>query len=232
MMQKDFTVLYEKLQYSFCDAGHLTNALTHPGVHVKGRQSCRAYERYEFLGDRVLGLVIAEWLLEYFPKEQEGFIAKKFTALVRKETLADIAKNLKIDLFVMLGQQQSQSLRQNASLLADTMEAIIAAIYYDGSFDSARKFIRTHWQNEIKRDEAKIADSKSALQEWLQGQGLPLPNYDVIETAGPDHLPEFTVKVVGEKFKTAIGKGSSKRLAEQEAAQKVLQQIKKVNLKK
>ena len=199
-------------------------ALTHPSVIGTGAvTAAQAYERLEFLGDRVLGLVVAELLLERFPDEAEGDIAKRHAMLVRAQTLAQIARQIELDRHVrMVSSGGDGSALVNRSILSDACEAVIAALYLDGGLSVARDFITRLWSSEIDRAGAPPQDAKTMLQERVQKQGLPLPQYRVIERSGPDHQPQFTVEVDVRDQSPCRASGSSKQRAEQAAATAML----------
>jgi len=211
----------KSLSYRFKDRSLLDQALTHRSVEAAGGAD---YERLEFLGDRVLGLVVTEMLMAAFPVEREGALAKRLAALVRQETLADVARDIGLGQHVRLSRGESDGGgRENDAILADVCEAVIAAIYRDGGLDAVRGFIERHWQDRLRSVAAPPQDAKTTLQEWVQGRGLALPAYSVIAREGPDHAPAFTVKVALADGQSAEGRGPSKRTAEQAAAHKLLE---------
>jgi ribonuclease-3 len=223
----DITSLQKKLGYQFYDTQLLIQSLTHSGAAINRLQS---NERLEFLGDRVLGLVLAQMLLKEFPNETEGEIAYRFSALARSESLTRIAKLIDIASNIHLdrGAEETGS-RKNPSILADCCEAIIAAIYLDGGYESAERFINQYWQPLISENQAPPKDSKTLLQEWSQGQGLELPIYTVVDKQGPAHAPYFTIEVTISHKKPAKGQGTSKQIAEQEAARNLMAQLRDKN---
>lgn len=216
------------LGYAFRDTGLLEQALTHPSV-ISGRakRQFTEYERLEFLGDRVLGLVMAEVLYQHFPTEPEGDLAKRHVALVRREALARIAQIIHLgDYLTLSAGEDSSGGRGNPGLLSDACEAVIGAIFVDGGFDPARDFIRRLWLPLLNELSAPPKDAKTRLQEWAQGQGLGLPHYSVIGQQGLAHNPVFEVQVaVAGNARTASGSGSSKRMAEQAAAAAFLEAV-------
>lgn len=181
-----------------------------------------SYERLEFLGDRVLGLIIAELLYKHFPSEKEGTWAMRFTRLVCEQTLANIAREIGLPERLIT---QDDSLRDNNSILADVVEAFIAALYLDKGMASAKAFVQRYWLPLLLQPQDKIKDSKSALQEWAQKNKNCLPEYHLIACRGPDHAPQFEMEVrVADSFMVrAIG--SSKKEAEQKAADELLKQL-------
>lgn len=185
----------------------------------KGKRA--GYERLEFLGDRVVGLVVAEFLYDTFPDEQEGALAKRFVALTREETLANIAREL--DLPAQLKTNENE-LRHNDSVLSDVCEAVIAALYLDKGLNAVKKFMKPLWMPLIESEIEIPQDAKSELQEWSQKKYKVLPVYELKGRTGPDHLPSFTVEVRVGKL-TMLGTGSSKKLAEQNAAETFLKGI-------
>jgi ribonuclease-3 len=201
-------------------------AFLHPScTYLRPKASVRNYQRLEFLGDRVLGLIISEELLKRFPQEDEGKIARRFTALVCMDVLAAIAQRLDLHRFLFVLPGIEDNLKNSASSIADAIEALIAALYLDGGLDNAKRFILRHWGDYIAGHLTPPKDPKSALQEWVQAQGFPLPVYSLEESKGPLHNPIFVVKVQGMGFEPAFGEGNSKKVAEHKAAQEVLKKI-------
>ncbi len=213
----------ERLGYLFNEPNLLRQALTHSSATQKRLKS---NERMEFLGDRVLGLILAEMLLEYFPMEEEGEIAYRFTALAQRDALASVAEAVGIAEALTLsdGERTSGGL-ENPGVLADAVEAVIAAIYIDGGLEPARQFIQTQWADMMRENRRPPKDPKTTLQEWAQGKGLPLPNYRIVEQEGPDHQPTFTVEAEITGQAPVSGQGNSKRAAEQAAADAMLKAI-------
>ena len=208
--------LEDILEHKFSSQALLAQALTHRSAAFDGRTS---YERLEFLGDRVLGFVIADLLLCAYPTEREGELAKRQADLVRRETLAQVAR-VAVVAFRKLRRGESVSGgRENDTILADVCEAIIAALYRDGGISIARRFIERFWIERLKSPSRPPEDIKTILQEWAQSQGLTLPVYQTIDRDGPDHAPMFTVSVCVKGWGVAIGKGMSKRAAERAAAE-------------
>ncbi|WP_404386201.1 ribonuclease III [Caenispirillum salinarum] len=184
------------------------------------------YERLEFLGDRVLGLVVADMLLARYPEEAEGPLARRHAALVRKEALVIVADRLDLGAHVQLsrGEEEAGS-RNSASLKADVCEAVIGALYLDGGLEAARRFLLRALTDLMEADVRPPKDAKTALQEWAQGQGKPLPAYETVETTGPAHDPRFVVAVTVQGIAPATGTGTSKRKAEQMAAETLLAKV-------
>lgn len=203
--------------YRFKALSLLDEALTHPSL-----SGSYNYQRLEFLGDRVLGLVIATWLLEEFPRDAEGSLNRRFTALVRRETLAELAVKLKLVARLKLTPgAEAEGTREKEAIQSDVCESVIGAIYLDGGFDAANKFIRTHWKPLIGAGVKAQKDSKTQLQEWCQARALPLPKYVEVGRTGPDHDPVFTIEAVVSGQGAAVAKGAAKRLAEQLAAEQL-----------
>lgn len=212
------------LGYQFKDDSWLKKALTHPSALAPGQGV--DFERLEFLGDRVLGLVIASWLFKEFPLEKEGDLAKRFTSLVRKETLVDVAEVIGLDEIMVMKREKSFSQQKRLeTLLADGCEALIGALYLDGGIEIAQAFIHDYWKTYLQETLEPPRDPKSILQEWVQGQGKNHPTYVVLNSTGPAHAPCFVVEVKVEGLDSVQGEGSSKRLAEKEAAQRMLDLI-------
>lgn len=221
------------LGHEFTDPDLLVLALTHPSATGCGPAGSNGddaklynYERLEFLGDRVLGLVIADLLLRRYPKEREGKLARRHTQLVRKEALAQVAEEIGLGGHLALSRsEEGAGGRNNPAILADCCEAVIAALYLDGGISVAERFILEHWVPIMEATVEPAKDPKTALQEWAQARGLPLPSYDVVEHAGPDHQPVFAIKVTIAGQPSLTGTGKSKQSAEKAAASQMLQAI-------
>ena len=205
---RSYNALQASLDYSFQDLELLKRALTHASVGADANN-----ERLEFLGDRVLGLVVAEMLLEKFPNENEGDIGRRFAQLVRAETLTQVGRAVGIDAALSHAGDDA-----NDGLVADATEAVIAALYLDGGYHPAAQFIERCWTPLIRSADAPPRDAKTTLQEWSQARGLGLPKYRDIAREGPDHEPWFTVEVTVAGGAPARAQGNNKRAAEQEAA--------------
>lgn len=202
-------------------------ALTHRSAQQGrlARNQTQSNERLEFIGDRVLGLIIAEWLAETFPHEPEGALGPRLAHLVSRDTLASIGAALGLDQFLHLGGgEESSGVHKLANVIADALEAVIGALYLDQGLEPARQFVRRHFAENLARQAEPPQDPKSSLQAWLQGRGLPLPDYALLESSGPAHAPLFTIRVSG-AGREAIGHGATKRAAEREAAIKLLEQL-------
>lgn len=212
------------LGHEFQDMSLLTEALTHRGAAAAGFGN----ERLEFLGDRVLGIVIADLVYELFPDEAEGVLARRFTGLVRREALEEVAATLDLGRFLILADADSRTgARDNRSLQADACEAVIGALYRDGGLPAARAFILSHWRPLVADHGGAGRDAKSRLQEWAQARGLNLPHYRELARKGPAHEPLFTVEVRVTGLAPAEGVAGSKRAAEQAAAESLLEIIDK-----
>jgi ribonuclease-3 len=212
--------LLTKLDYRFKRPELLEEALTHVSAPNAGGQS---YQRLEFLGDRVLGLAIAEMLYAEFPSAPEGELSRRLAELVRRESCAEIAQSWDVGPHVKLGAGEAQSgERKNQAILADVCESIIGAVFLDGGYDAARSLIERSFKEMLTAPRRPLRDPKSALQEWAQGQGLPTPTYAIAEQTGPDHAPKFRVMVKVKGKDSEFGLGTSKRIAEQAAARSLL----------
>ncbi|GBE42261.1 MAG TPA: ribonuclease III [Rhizobiales bacterium] len=220
--KKSLEVLAGTLGHNFGDPSLLQRALTHSSARAQGEKGSD-YERLEFLGDRVLGLVIAELLFELFPDAREGALALRFNRLVRKETCAAVAQDINLGEYVIMSAVEASSGgRGKQTILGDACEAVLGAIFVDGGFEAARGVIRAMWSDLARDDNAVRRDAKSALQEWAQGRGLELPKYVETKRTGPDHAPQFNTRVEVSGLASAHGEGPSKRLAEQSAASAML----------
>lgn len=221
--------LAQRLGHRFSDPSLLTQALTHPSVvHGRAPRKATPYERLEFLGDRVLGLVVADMLFHRFPTEAEGALARRHAALVRREALARVAQIIGLPEHLMLSRGEEEAGgRANPGLLADACEAVIGALFADAGFEKAQIFVRTMWTPLMDEAAAPPKDAKTALQEWAQGRGKKLPVYTTVGTEGPPHDPTFSVSVEVDGVETVVAKGASKRAAEQAAATQMLENVTK-----
>ena len=215
--------LEERLGHRFADPALLREALTHSSAAGRGRRAVRSNERLEFLGDRVLGLVIADLLIRRFAKEGEGALSRRLAALVRGATLAEIALEIALgDCLVLARSEDDTGGRSKPQTLANGLEALIGALYLDGGLAPAAAFIGRHFGPRLAAMRTPPLDPKTALQEWAQGRGLALPDYRVVEVVGPAHEPRFEVSVrVGDR-PSASAVAGSKRAAEQAAAERLL----------
>ena len=220
------------LGHVFANKALLAEALTHRSAAHAGRTHRRgerrgvgSNERLEFVGDRVLGLVVAEWLVERFPDEQEGELGRRFGHLVSRPVLAGIAERLGLEQALSIAPGEARAgVGQLANTLADAMEAAIGALYMDAGLPAAQRFVRQAWAAAMDHQVVPPKDPKTALQEWLMARGLALPVYVVAESSGPSHSPVFTIEVQGGG---AVGRGTggTKREAERLAAADLLGQL-------
>ncbi|WP_439521470.1 ribonuclease III [Marivita sp.] len=221
----DLQALSERLGHRFERPELLVRAVTHSSRAGINRED---NQRLEFLGDRVLGLVMAEALLAGDKTASEGQLAPRFNALVRKETCADVAREIELGAALKLGRSEMLSGgRRKLALLGDAMEAVIAAVYLDAGFDTAKAMVLRLWGNRIGSVEDDSRDAKTALQEWAQARGMPPPSYVELSRDGPDHAPNFVISVRLENGQSAEAKAGSKRLAEQAAAKALLRGLEK-----
>ena len=216
---RDLAALEEKLGHRFADPALLKRALTHASA-----ASTLSNERLEFLGDRVLGLVVAETLHARYPHESEGPLTVRLHALVRAEACAKVAEAVELPAYVHLAGPGFDSPRARAAILSDVCEAVIAALYLDGGMAASRAFIGRHWAEMFDDPSlgAEMRDAKTRLQEWAQGRGLPPPTYRETGRIGPAHAPHFVIEASVEGMAPETGEGGSKREAEQDAAAKLL----------
>ena len=217
--------LAEALGHRFARPELLTEALTHRSA-ARAELHPFGYERLEFLGDRVLGLIIADLLLKNFPDAPEGDLSRRLSGLVRREALEEVAVGLELGRFLHLAEGEARTGgRENAGIRADACEAVIGALYLDGGLVAARRFILANWAPLLEKAGTAARDPKTRLQEWTQARKLPLPDYRVVAEAGPAHDPMFTIEAVVKGEKPARAKAGSKRSAEQDAARKLLARI-------
>jgi ribonuclease III len=222
----DLEPLLARLGHRFATPTLLGEALTHPSASGRRGSKRRSYERLEFLGDRVLGLVVAEMLWSRFPDAAEGELTRRHTSLVRREALIDVARKLELGRFLILSSGEAQAgTREQPSVLADSCEAVIAALYLDGGLEVARAFVRRHWEDMIESDGTAARDPKTELQEWAQARGLGLPTYKTVDQSGPAHRRQFTVTVLIQGAEPASASGNSKRAAEIAAAAVLLERL-------
>lgn len=209
--------LEARLGYSFTDKDLLGRALTH--VSAAGP----SYQRLEFLGDRVLGLSIAEMLYAAYPEASEGELSRRLSNLVRRESCAEVAVAWDVGPHLILGVGESHSGgRRNGAILADACEAILGAVFLDGGYEAARQLVSRAFVGRLSATTRPLRDPKTALQEWAQGRGLPTPVYQVVDRFGPDHAPRFKIAAKVAGVPDGLGQGPSKRAAEQDAAQSLL----------
>ncbi len=216
--------LEAKIGYDFKNKKLLEEALTHSSLNSTQENN----ERLEFLGDRVLGLVIAQLLYHRFPGAPEGDLSLRHTQLVNKEALSQIGLILDLGHYLNMARGEKASGGQlKKSLLADACEALIAALYLDGGLSAAQAFISHYWKALLSEKSQFIKDAKSKLQEHVQGQGKSAPRYEIVGRTGPDHAPLFTVAIFVEGLPSKEGAGASRREAEQQAAQRLLEYLEK-----
>lgn len=210
--------LFERIGYAFNDRSLVELALTHASARPSLKPN-EDNERLEFLGDRVLGLAIAELLTTSFPEASEGELARRFNQLVRAETCADVAQRWELGkLIVMSGGEAESGGRAKKTILANACEAVLGAIFIDGGYEPARDVVHRNWAAELSGLDLAAPDAKSILQEWAQGRHLPLPRYIEVSREGPDHKPRFTSEVQIDGVAPERGHGANKRAAEQAAA--------------
>ncbi|MEP4196596.1 MAG: ribonuclease III [Aliishimia sp.] len=212
-----------RIGHTFADPALLVEAVTHASVSSPTRSD---NQRLEFLGDRVLGLVMSDALLAQDPDASEGLLAPRFNALVRKETCADVAQQINLGAVLRLGRSEMMSGgRRKSALLGDAVEAVIAAVYMDAGFQVAREMILRLWGDRVRNVESDARDAKTTLQEWAQARGLQPPKYAETGRSGPDHAPVFEITAQLTSGEAASARAGSKRQAEQAAATALLQQL-------
>lgn len=215
--------LEARLGYRFADPELLDRALTHSSAISPGRRVAESYQRLEFLGDRVLGLVVADLLYRRFPKANEGELSRSLNALVRKETCASIARELDLGRELNLGESEARTGgAQKEAILGDVAEAVIGAVYCDGGLGRAYEVVERLFGDTLGQAGSDRADAKTTLQEWAQGRGLEPPAYQEVARTGPDHAPEFTISVTVDGYEALNATGPSKKLAEHKAAERFL----------
>ena len=219
-MEKKFKELEKIVNYNFKDFSLLKKALTH-----KSFDSYVNNEKLEFLGDRVLGLVISEKLLKKFPEEKEGIIDKKFANLVNKKTCLLIAKKINLKKFILLGSSHKKVERFADKISSDCLEALVGAIYLYGGLKLVEKFILNFWEEYLLKSTITLIDSKTKLQEFSLKKFKELPKYISFKKTGPQHKPLFKTEVQIRNSKKIIGIGSSKKNAQQNAAAKLLKTL-------
>jgi ribonuclease-3 len=215
----DLSVLEERIGHRFADRDLLVRALT----HVSATNGGGSYQRLEFLGDRVLGLAVADGLYNALPGADEGDLSRRLSSLVRRESCAMVANAWEVGPHLNLGGGEVHGGgRRNSAILADVCEAILGAIFLDAGYPAAKAVIDRAFEADRQTEGTRSRDPKSALQEWAQAQGWPTPVYEVVERAGPDHAPQFRIEARVTGVAPGIGIGGSKRLAEQNAARALL----------
>ena len=216
-MEKKFKELEKIIGYNFKKTSLLETALTHKSFNNETNN-----EKLEFLGDRVLGLVISETLLEKYPEEKEGIIDKKFANLVNKKTCTIIAKKINLKKFILLGSSHKKLERSADKISSDCLEALVGSIYLDSGLRTAEKFILNFWEEHLLRSTITLIDSKTKLQEYSLKKYKELPKYIFSKKTGPQHRPLFKTEVQIPNSKKITGEGSSKKNAQQNAAAKLL----------
>jgi ribonuclease-3 len=217
------SALETRIGYRFKDTALLDQALTHISALTGVRNRAGSYQRLEFLGDHVLGLVVSDMLFRAFPRADEGELSRRLADLVRKEACADVAILIELGAAIRLGGSESNAGgRSRLAILADVCEALIGAVFVDGGYEAAAALITQLWEPRMRAPKRPLRDAKTVLQEWAQALGLPTPAYREVERTGPDHDPEFRVVVELPGRKPAEGIGRSKRSAEQAAASVML----------
>ena len=209
----------ERIGHRFARPELLRQAFTHRSAADPKQGQLDSNERLEFIGDRVLALLMAEWLAERFPQEREGALMRRFSVLVAWDTLAKVAESLDVGAHLLVPPGESRTgLTTRQNVLADALEALLGALYLDGGLEAARPFLRRVFAPLLETEVRPLASAKTRLQEWLQGRGLGLPEYRTISASGPAHQPVFVV-AVGAAGREAEGMGETKRTAEQAAAE-------------
>jgi len=221
MAEQNFNHLEQELGYVFKNQSLIKDALTHSST---GKAS--NYERLEFLGDRVLGLVIAETLFEKFPDEAEGDLAKRLSALAQGSFIAKISVEIKLGSYVAFSDgERAAGGAENENILADVFESVIGALYLDGGLEECRRVIEKLWGDHFFKMKEPPLHPKTALQEWAQSEGLALPAYEIIEQSGPDHAPVFDVQLCIDGHEPLVVQGRSRQEAEKHAAKQFLKKI-------
>ena len=214
------------IQYQFKNIENLKNSLTHPSIFKFKEKPKDKYiyefERLEFLGDRVLGLVVASLIFKQFKDYNEGDLSKKFSFLVQREFLYKIALEIKLEDYLIFSKQKKMNSRFDKSIFADSLESLIGAIYVDGGYNKSFIFIKRMWFPHLNKQISDDLDPKTKLQELTQKKYKKLPEYRLFKKEGPPHSPKFTISLNALSFKNIKAKGSSIRDAEKNAAKKIL----------
>ena len=215
--------LEARLGYKFADPELLDKALTHSSAIAPAKRVLQSYQRLEFLGDRVLGLVVADMIYRRFPKATEGDLSRSLNALVRKETCAAIAREIDLGDEIILGDSEARTGGADKdAILGDAIEAVLGAVYIDGGLGPAFAIIERLFGEHMGQSGTERADAKTTLQEWAQGRGLEPPVYTQVERRGPDHAPEFTISVKLGEYAPLTATGPNKKIAEHKAAEAFL----------
>ncbi len=221
--RRDTAAFEQRIGYRFKDHALLEQALTHISALSGARNRAASYQRLEFLGDHVLGLVVSDMLFRAFARADEGEMSRRLADLVRKEACADVGRAIDLGAAIRLGASEANAGgRGRTAILADVCEALIGAVFVDGGYPAAAALIERLWSERMRTPARPLRDSKTVLQEWAQARGLPTPAYREVERKGPDHDPEFRVTVELPDLAPAEGLGRSKRAAEQAAAAAML----------
>ena len=218
-MSEKLNTLQKKINIKFKSINYLKKAITH-----KSYDSINNYEKLEFLGDRVLGLVISKKLIELYPDQKEGVLDKRLASLVNKNRCLEVSKNIGLEKFILIGNKSNKSKIEN-KILSDCIEALIGAIYYDKGFEASEKFILNMWKSFINSSDVSFVDSKTKLQEYSLKKFKSLPIYKLVSSSGPKHKPKFTISVKLKNTKFFEGSGNSKKKAEQSAAKILLDSL-------
>ena len=219
-MSEKFNSLQKKINIKFKNLNYLKKSVTH-----KSYNSVNNYEKLEFLGDRILGFVISKKLIELYPNEKEGFLDKKLASLVNKNRCLEVAKIIELEKYILVGNNNKKN-KIESKIVADSIEALIGAIYYDRGLEGSEKFILNMWKKFIDSSDLTIVDSKTKLQEYSLKKFKSLPTYKLVSSSGPKHKPKFTISVRLKDTKFFESSGDSKKKAEQNAAKKLLNNIK------
>jgi len=222
-MSKNFDSLEKKININFINKNLLIKSLTH-----KSYDTINSNEKLEFLGDRVLGLIISKKLLEIYPDENEGSLDKKFASLVNKKKCLEVAKSIKLEKFILVGNNEKKQIQIQDKIISDCCEALIGAIYMDQGFAKSEKFILKNWKEHLIASSKTFIDPKTKLQEYSLKKYKKLPIYKLLENLGPRHKPIFKVAVKLDDTKFFNGKGNSKKEAQQNAAYLLLKNISKL----
>ena len=218
-MTDKLNTLQKKINIRFKNISYLKKAITH-----KSHDSLDNYEKLEFLGDRILGLVISKKLIEKYPDQKEGVLDKRLASLVNKNRCVEVAKTIGLEKFILIGNKSNKSKIEN-KIISDCVEALIGAIYYDKGFEVSEKFILYMWKSFINSSEVSIIDSKTKLQEYSLKKFKCLPIYKLVSSSGPKHKPKFIISVKLKNTKYFEGSGNSKKKAEQSAAKILLDSL-------
>tara|TARA_B100000959_G_C14929425_1_gene602958 strand:+ start:110 stop:769 length:660 start_codon:yes stop_codon:yes gene_type:complete len=219
-MNNKLIYLQKKIKIKFKNLNNLKKSITH-----KSYDPLNNYEKLEFLGDRILGFVISKKLISLYPNENEGVLDKKLASLVNKNKCLEVAKIISLEKFILVGNKNVKSKIEN-KIIADSIEALIGAIYYEKGLEISEKFILNMWKSFINLSEKTIIDPKTKLQEYSLKKFKSLPIYKLVSSSGPKHKPNFKISVKLKNTKFFDGFGDSKKKAEQNAAKKLLDSLK------